>query len=95
MFIKSLHIKGMLSFQDMSLEMRPLNVLIGPNASGKSNLIEIIALLQSLPRDLSGFINANGGIQRMAVEGRQANMVYCQVTGVQIGSRSIAIPADN
>ena len=62
MLIKSLHIKGMLSFQDMSLDMRPLNVLIGPNASGKSNLIEIIALLQSLPRDLAGFISASGGI---------------------------------
>ena len=62
MLIKSLHIKGMLSFKDVSLDLRPLNVLIGPNASGKSNLIEIIALLQSLPRDLSGFIRQSGGI---------------------------------
>ena len=69
MFIKSLHIKGMLSFQDMSLEMRPLNVLIGPNASGKSNLIEVIALLQSLPEDLAGFINASGGINEWLWKG--------------------------
>ena len=62
MFIKTLRIKGMLSFQDMSLEMRPLNVLIGPNASGKSNLIEMVALLQATPRDLAGFIRKNGGI---------------------------------
>ena len=62
MLIKSLRIKGMLSFKDVSLDLRPLNVLIGPNASGKSNLIEIIALLQSLPRDLPGFIRQNGGI---------------------------------
>ena len=62
MLIKSMHIKGMLSFQEMSLEMRPLNVLIGPNASGKSNLIEMVALLQAAPRDLSGFIRRNGGI---------------------------------
>ena len=71
MFIKSLHIKGMLSFQDMSLEMRPLNVLIGPNASGKSNLIEIIALLQSLPRDLAGFISASGGINEWLWKGER------------------------
>lgn len=62
MLIKSLHIKDMLSFKDVSLDLRPLNVLIGPNASGKSNLIEIIALLQSLPRDLSSFIRQSGGI---------------------------------
>ena len=62
MLIKSLQISGMLSFQDTTLELRPLNVLIGPNASGKSNLIEIIALLQAAPRDLAGFIRESGGI---------------------------------
>ena len=62
MLIKSLRIKGMLSFQDVSLDLRPLNVLIGPNASGKSNLIEIVALLQATSRDLAGFIRESGGI---------------------------------
>ena len=62
MFIKSLQVKGMLSFEDVALDLRPLNVLIGPNASGKSNLIEIIALLQAAPRDLAGFIRESGGI---------------------------------
>ncbi|MCY3638353.1 MAG: AAA family ATPase [Chloroflexi bacterium] len=75
MFIKSLHIKGMLSFQEMSLEMRPLNVLIGPNASGKSNLIEIIALLQSLPRDLTGFISASGGINEWLWKGNDNGLI--------------------
>ena len=40
--------------------MRSLNVLIGPNASGKSNLIEIIALLRGLPRDLPAFFLQSG-----------------------------------
>ena len=62
MFIKSLQVRGMLSFEDAALDLRPLNVLIGPNASGKSNLIEIIALLQAAPRDLAGFIRESGGI---------------------------------
>ena len=69
MLIKSLRIKGMLSFKDVSLDLRPLNVLIGPNASGKSNLIEIIALLQSLPRDLPGFIRQSGGISEWLWKG--------------------------
>ena len=69
MLIKSIRIKGMLSFQDMSLDLRPLNVLIGPNASGKSNLIEIIAMLQSLPRDLAGFIRQSGGISEWLWKG--------------------------
>ncbi len=62
MLLKSIKINGFLSFRDTQLEMHPLNVLIGPNASGKSNLIEIIALLQAVPRDLVGFFRRSGGI---------------------------------
>ena len=62
MLIESMRTKGMLSLQDVSLDLRPLNVLIGSNASGKSNLIEVIALLQAAPRDLAGFIRRSGGI---------------------------------
>ena len=62
MFFKSIKIDGLLSFKDVRLEMRPLNVLIGPNASGKSNLIEIMAMLQAVPRDLAGFFRRSGGI---------------------------------
>lgn len=62
MLLKSIRINRMLSFRDVDLDLRPLNVLIGPNASGKSNLIEMIALLQSTSRDLAGFIRGSGGI---------------------------------
>ena len=62
MLLKSIKVDGLLSFRDVQLELRPLNVLIGPNASGKSNLIEIMALLQAVPRDLSGFFRRSGGI---------------------------------
>ena len=70
MFIKSIDIQGLLSFRNASLEMRPLNVLIGPNASGKSNFIEIMALLQALPRDLAGFISRGGGISDWLWKGK-------------------------
>ena len=60
MFIKSLHLKNILSFKDTELELQPLNVLIGANGSGKSNLIDVIALLQAIPNDLAGFLRRNG-----------------------------------
>ena len=42
-FIHSLSVRNLLSFgAETQLELLPLNVLIGPNASGKSNLIEAI-----------------------------------------------------
>ena len=60
MFIKSLHLKNILSFKDAKLDLQPLNVLIGPNGSGKSNLIDVIALLQAVPGDLARFLRHNG-----------------------------------
>ena len=60
MLIKSLHLKDILSFKDAELELRPLNVLIGANGSGKSNLIDVIGLLKSVPNDIVGFLRSNG-----------------------------------
>ena len=53
-FIKSITPRGLLSFgpETPPLELGPLNVLIGPNASGKSNLIDLVALVKSLPTEL-------------------------------------------
>ena len=71
MLVESVNIQGMLSFREMTLALRPLNILIGPNASGKSNLIEIFALLQSVPRDLPAFFRRSGGIGDWLWKGKQ------------------------
>ena len=60
MLIKSLHLKNILSFRDAALELRPLNVLIGPNASGKSNLIDVVVLLRAAPDNVAGFLCRHG-----------------------------------
>ena len=62
MLLNSITLKNILSFKDTTLELGPLNVLIGPNASGKSNLIEAISLLQAAPSDLNSTILRGGGI---------------------------------
>jgi predicted ATPase len=63
-FVKTIHARGVLSFAPDSepLALTPLNVLIGLNASGKSNLIEIFELLKALPTDLAAAIRDGGGI---------------------------------
>jgi len=40
MFLEAITLKNVLSFKDATIELGPLNVLIGANAAGKSNLIE-------------------------------------------------------
>ena len=62
-YIKSIRPSGLLSFAPDTppLELRPLNVLIGPNASGKSNLIDVLGLVRSMPTDLQEPMRGGGG----------------------------------
>lgn len=65
MLIKKMKLSNILSFGGDAEEIAlgPLNVLIGPNGSGKSNLIEVISLFQSAPRELAVPVRKGGGIR--------------------------------
>jgi len=56
MLLQSIKLTNLLSFRDAELELRALNVLIGPNASGKSNLFAAIGLLKAAPEDLQAAV---------------------------------------
>lgn len=58
--LQRLKLQGVLSFKELDLELKPLNVLIGPNASGKSNLILAIDLLRSTPWNVLGTLSRGG-----------------------------------
>ena len=46
--LKRIQIKGFRSIKEMTMELRPLNVLIGANGAGKSNLIAFFKLVNEL-----------------------------------------------
>ena len=46
--LNSIRIEGFRSIKEMTLELRPLNVLIGANGAGKSNLIAFFKLVNEL-----------------------------------------------
>ena len=55
--------KNFRSIEYAELELDPLTVLVGPNASGKSNLLDVIGLLSDAVRDgLETAITRRGGI---------------------------------
>ena len=97
--LKSLHLKNTLSFRDTRIDLEPLNILIGPNASGKSNLIETVSLLQATPNDLVGFFRRNGPVADWIWKGEPAaeqqpgvaeiNAVVHNPTGAQEADRSL------
>ena len=61
--LHSISLKNLLSYgsEGVTLELEPLNVLIGPNASGKSNLVEALGLLAATPRDFLVPFREGGG----------------------------------
>jgi len=69
--LKEIRLANLLSYgpEGAPISLEPLNVLIGPNASGKSNLISAIDFLAATPRDLPQFFRAAGGIQEWLWQG--------------------------
>ncbi|MDP3425413.1 MAG: AAA family ATPase [Burkholderiaceae bacterium] len=64
MLIKSLQLANLLSYgpDHPPIELRPLNVLVGANGSGKSNFLEAISLLQAAPDQIARPVRDGGGI---------------------------------
>lgn len=64
MLIKSLQLANLLSYgpDHPPIELRPLNVLVGANGSGKSNFLEAISLLQAAPDQITRPVREGGGI---------------------------------
>lgn len=79
--IQRLRMGGVLSFPpDMDFfELQPLNVLIGPNASGKSNFIEVLELLRATPTDFSAAIRDGGGAEEWVWKGDYVDQMIEEV----------------
>ena len=79
-FIKKLHLRNLLSFDDCEVELQDLNVLIGPNGAGKSNLIEAIGLLRSLVYDYPAYLGQGGGLAAWIWKGQKPGTAQVQST---------------
>ncbi len=47
-FLENVHIQNFLSLRNVTLPLKPLTVLVGPNASGKSNVLNALDLLNTM-----------------------------------------------
>lgn len=68
----SISIKGYKSFKDITLPLNRINMLIGSNGSGKSNLLSLFELLgASYDGQLARFVAQYGGIDKLFHKGRK------------------------
>lgn len=61
--IESLTVRGLLSYgwEPVTLPLRKLNVIVGPNASGKTSLLDILDMLRAAPVDPLIPVRSKGG----------------------------------
>lgn len=63
--LSHIKIKGFKSIKELDLEMKPINILIGANGSGKSNFISVFKLLDLIYKQkLETYILTNGKAER-------------------------------
>ena len=72
--LNRMKVAGLLSFgpDGIDLPLEPLNVLIGPNGSGKTNFLEALGLLKAAPRDVLKPLTQWGGLRDWLWKGKSA-----------------------
>jgi predicted ATPase len=73
--LEKITIRNFKSIRDQTLELGPLNIFIGANGSGKSNLIEAFNLIRAVvDRELALYVGKKGGANALLHYGRKAHL---------------------
>ena len=88
--IQRIRMPGLLSFPpDMGFfDLQSLNILIGPNASGKTNFIDTLELLRSFPTDFAAAVRQGGGAAEWLWKGGSQSSPAAVEVEVDIGDDS-------
>ncbi|MDZ7262705.1 MAG: AAA family ATPase [candidate division KSB1 bacterium] len=84
--IKHLRIKNYKSLEDLSLELQPLMVFVGPNNAGKSNILDCFQFLADLVRfggyaDRDPVVAARGGFPVLVFNGEIDRKIQIELSG--------------
>jgi predicted ATPase len=67
-----IEIKGYKSIKDAKIELRPINILIGANGSGKTNFLSFFEFLNNLlQQKLNEYVALNGGEDKFLYHGKK------------------------
>ena len=95
--IKRIKVRNFLSLRDVNVELRSTNVLVGPNMSGKSNLIECLKFLQEAVNRRTAADSASalqeafsrrGGFKEVAWKGETEEHITLELTAELLEPRA-------
>lgn len=73
-FLEKLEIINYKSIKNTEIDFKPVNILIGANGVGKSNLLSLFELLNNIyNKNLTGFVSKNGGSEKFLHFGRKVS----------------------
>jgi predicted ATPase len=85
--ITRIHIRNFKSLRDVEIRLSPLNVLAGPNMSGKSNIIDVLRFVQEMIFPQAGTIGIHyalaqrGGIDEVLWKGGDESLLTILIEG--------------
>ncbi len=86
--IRKLHVQNFKSIKDVSVEFGPLSALVGPNMSGKSNLIDVFRFLFRMVGPAPGtyglpnaLLSLGNGFGEVAWKGGDSNLISISLEG--------------
>lgn len=80
--LDKIEIKGYKSIKELSLEIEPINILIGSNGSGKSNLLSFFSFLENIyKQNLQRYVALQGGVDKFLHKGsKQTSEISAKVS---------------
>ncbi len=73
--IKKLKVKNYKSLKNVERDLDKFNVLIGPNASGKTNLLDCLAFISEFAQgNVDGSLIGRGGYEHVVFSGEKENI---------------------
>lgn len=79
--LQQIKLTNFLSFgpETTSIDLKSLNIIIGINGVGKSNLIEAVALMRATPMDIGAVVRKGGGASEWIWKGKRESVATIDV----------------
>lgn len=79
--IERLTVKNYKSLENVALDLRPLNVFVGPNNAGKSNILDCLEFLYDFVIGGAGAVEGRGGFQLLVWGGDLKRTIAIEIEG--------------
>lgn len=79
--IEQLSVSNCKSLEDVTLKLRPLNVFVGPNNSGKSNILDCFQFLSDVVNHGAGAVHSRGGFGVLVWNGDLKRQIGIELVG--------------